>query len=180
MEENLNILRVSNVTHYNKKTYVALNNALFFRKFIILTIVCLIIALIGLLMILFKFSNTFGFIYIGFGIFAPLFFFLMFKMSISKAVKTGERLNGKDLLVTFNFYDNYLEYSGNSDKGSFNSKMYYTDYFKCVETKEYYFLLVQKNQAHCIEKSGFNSTVELEEARKLLDKISLKKKGNKS
>ena len=58
--------------------------------------------------------------------------------------------------------------------------MYYTDYFKCVETKEYYFLLVQKNQAHCIEKSGFNSTVELEEARKLLDKISLKKKGNKS
>ena len=51
---------------------------------------------------------------------------------------------------------------------------------KYIETKEYFFLLISKNQAHCINKSGFSNNEELDIARKLIEKIKLDKKGKKS
>ena len=177
--EEYNIIRVSNKTNYDKSTYVKLNNSLFIKKFIGVSIACLFVLAIGIIMIALDFSKVFGYIYIGFGAFAPLFFFLMFKLSVAKAVKTSERINGKVLVVNYDFYDNFITISSSDEKHNFNNKMYYTDYFKYIETKEYFFLLVSKNQAHCISKSGFSNEESINIARSLLDNIKLNKKGNK-
>ena len=47
------------------------------------------------------------------------------------------------------------------------------------EAKEYFFLLVSKNQAHCVSKSGFNNEESINIARSLIEKIKLDKKGKK-
>lgn len=177
--EELNVIRVSNKTNYDKSTYVKLNNSLFVKRFIGVSIACLFIFVFGLIMLILDFSKVFGIIYMSFGAFAPLFFFLMFKLSVAKAVKTSERMNGKVLVVSYDFYDNFLTISSSNEKGSFNNKMYYTDYFKYIETKEYFFLLVSKNQAHCVSKSGFNNEESINIARSLIEKIKLDKKGKK-
>ena len=178
MEENICLIR--NKTCYNKKTYIELNNALFRNKFLICSIICLLLIGAGIYMVIAGFSKIFGIIYIAFGILAPIFFFVMFKISVNKVVKNSERLNGKDLIVHFDFYNNYIECSGDNEVGKFDRKLGYKDYYKYIETKDYFILIIDKGQAHIIDKNGFDSPSDIEDARKLLEKIKLVRKGKKS
>ena len=137
-------------TTYDEALYKALNVNMFKWRIIISLCFCVLLEVVGILMLLLKFSEIIGWVYIGCGIAIPIAILILFTFATKKAIKANIRMQGV-VDVEYSFYTNHVELKVTSEKLNGNSKFKYTDYYKFKNLKDYYFLFLTSNQSQVVE-----------------------------
>ncbi len=160
-------IKIKNQTTYDYAAYLELNKFnLYTRRRASLTflIVCIVILMLSGIFLIALDRVVNGIFYMCIAAFFIVFTIMLPHIQSKKVYRSDNLLNQDGLHNEFLFYENELEVINQFS----NTKLEYEKIYQAYETNDYFYLFMNKIQTFIVEKSGFESTGDMEKFRELI------------
>lgn len=97
-------------------------------------------------------------------IFLTFLFNLSFYSTYKSIDKANKRIN-KNTIFTYEFYQDFFSYDAKGDNENCNGKCGYSDLFRIIELKNYFFIYHSPYAGYIISKDGFEQKFHIDEFR---------------